>query len=86
MKNLIACFQVQQSNTTGLQPQKWEFASFNFIVLNLMYRALSATTKPGVVCPRHPQEGDRRENACPPVAYISDLIRVSPHAFQLADK
>ena len=45
-----------------------------------------ATTKPGVVCPRHLQEGDRRENACPPVAYISDLIRVSLHVFQLAEK
>ena len=29
---------------------------------------------------------DRRENACPPVAYISDLIRVSPHVFQLVEK
>ena len=29
---------------------------------------------------------DRRENACPPVAYISDLIRVSPRVFQLAEK
>ena len=27
-----------------------------------------------------------RENACPPVAYTSDLIRVSPHVFQLAEK
>ena len=25
------------------------------------------------------REVDGRENACPPVAYISDLIRVSPH-------
>ena len=29
---------------------------------------------------------DRRENTCPPVAYISDLIRVSPHVFQLVEK
>ena len=29
---------------------------------------------------------DRRENACPPVAYISDLIRVFPHVFQLTEK
>ena len=35
-----------------------------------------ATTKPGVACPRQLQKDDRRENACPPVAYISDLIRV----------
>ena len=26
------------------------------------------------------------KNACPPVVYISDLIRVSPHVFQLAEK
>ena len=45
-----------------------------------------ATTKPGVVCPRHLQKGNRRENACRPVAYISDLIRVSPYVFQLAEK
>ena len=29
---------------------------------------------------------DGQENACPPVAYISGLIRVSSHAFQLAGK
>ena len=29
---------------------------------------------------------DGQENACPPVAYISDLIRVSSHGFQLAEK
>ena len=45
-----------------------------------------ATTGPGVVCLRHLQEVDRQENSCPPVAYISDLIRVSSHAFQLAEK
>ena len=27
-----------------------------------------------------------QENACPPVAYISDLIRISSHVFQLAEK
>ena len=27
-----------------------------------------------------------REIVCPPVAYISDLIRVSPHVFQLVEK
>ena len=41
-EKLKTCFQlssdVQQSITTVLQPQKWECA--NFIVLNLMYRAL----------------------------------------------
>ena len=42
--------------------------------------------KPGVACPRHLQEGDRRENACPPVAYFYDSIRVSSHVFRLADK
>ena len=29
---------------------------------------------------------DGQENSCPPVAYISDLIRVSSHAFQLAEQ
>ena len=29
---------------------------------------------------------DRGEDACPPVAYISDLIRVSPHVFQFVEK
>ena len=29
---------------------------------------------------------DGQENACPPVAYISDLIRVSSHVFQLAEQ
>ena len=33
-----------------------------------------------------PRGVDERENACPPVAYISDLIRVSPHVFQLVEK
>ena len=41
---LKTCFQlspdVQQSITTVLQPQKWEFANSNFIVLNLIYHAL----------------------------------------------
>ena len=49
-------------------------------------QSVSATTKPGVACPRRLQEGDKRENACPPVAYISDLIRVSPRGYQLAEK
>ena len=44
MKKLLTCFHfsphVQQSITTVLQPQKREFASFNFIVLNLMCHAL----------------------------------------------
>ena len=29
---------------------------------------------------------DGLKNACPPVVYISDLIRVSPHVFQLVEK
>ena len=29
---------------------------------------------------------DGHENTCPPVAYISDLIRVSSHVFQLAEQ
>ena len=49
-------------------------------------QSVFATTEPGVVCLRHLQGVDREENACPPVAYISDLIRVSCHAFQLAEK
>ena len=48
--------------------------------------SVCATIKPGVACPRHLQGGDRRENACPPVAYFSDSIRVSPHVFRLADR
>ena len=48
--------------------------------------SVCATIKPGVACPRHLQEGDWRENACPPVAYFSDSIGVSPHIFRLADK
>ena len=32
------------------------------------------------------REVDRQENACPPVAYISYLIRVSSHVIQLAEK
>ena len=51
-----------------------------------LFQSVCATNKPGDVCPRHLQEGERRENACPPVAYISDLIRVSPHVFQLAER
>ena len=41
------------------------------------------TTEPGVVYLHHLSGVDRQEGACPPVAYISDLIRVSSHAFQL---
>ena len=40
----------------------------------------------GCVCLNHRQGVDRRENACPLVAYVSDLIRVPPHVFQLAEK
>ena len=29
---------------------------------------------------------DGQENACPQVAYISDLIRISSHVFQLAEQ
>ena len=45
-----------------------------------------ATTEPGIVCLRRLKGVDRRGNACPPVAYISDLIRVFFHAFQLVKK
>ena len=44
-----------------------------------------ATTKPGVVCLRRLQGVDKREYACPPVAHIRDLIRVSSHALQLTE-
>ena len=88
------------------------FSALNFILLNLMYQALTcsikqlrgknallqnqtrstlsysvfATTKPGVVCLRRLQGVERRGNSCPPVAYVSDLIDVSSHAFQLVEK
>ena len=41
-------------------------------------------TKPGVAGPRQLQKVNRRENACPPVAYFSDSIRVQdPRLFHL---
>ena len=49
IKNLLTCFyfssHVQQSIPTVLQPQKWEFASFNLIVLNLICHALISAFK-----------------------------------------
>ena len=49
-------------------------------------QSVYATTKLDVLCLRHLQGVDRQENACSPVAYISDFNRVSSHAFQLAEK
>ena len=48
--------------------------------------SVSDTTELGIVDLRRLQGVDGQENASPPVAYISDLIRVSSHVFQLAEK
>ena len=48
--------------------------------------SVSDTTEPGIVDLRRLQRVDGQEYACPPLAYISDLIRVSSHVFQLAEE
>ena len=48
--------------------------------------SVSDTTEPGNVDLRRLQGVDGQGSACPPVAYISDLIRVSSHISQLAGK
>ena len=47
--------------------------------------SVSDTAEPGIVDLRRLQGVDGQGNACPLVAYISDLIRVSSHVFQLAE-
>ena len=44
------------------------------------------TTEPGIVDLRRLRGVDGKGNVCPPIAYISGLIRVSSHVFQLAEK
>ena len=78
-------FTVPRTNFSIKQP-RGENGLLQNRTRSTLSKSVSATTKPGVVCPRHLQECDRRDNACPPVAYISDFIRVSPHVFQFAEK